>query len=491
MLLFLKFTNNEKVNDLIHKIFCFNINKISDSEYSEKLIDYLETSNENDVYYVYKIIGIYIQFYLKSIDINFFKNYVKMGFKTLTEKRENLNYLNTATFLNSFINEIVVGNYKQIIPIICDCFKTIYDLNEKRTWLIIKISCDLLLNVLEKCPSEMKSFSNIILDLVECKETRGEDSFLLRTSPQFLYSPFNINPINIIKNNLLNEDVSKYGLYVRIKILDFFDKNISNFDPDSILNLIENILTTLDNLSSNKSEMQFTSKHRKKLRLSQFLLTLSKIFTCTKFAVENEFKNIENLSKKIFEKVNLNSVRYYLDIFFLKFGLADENFMNYLVERLSDPNAKTHNITSAVTILATILLENKISSIDVYDKVYQIIISLCTSNICNIRGLAQYFMYQLHEKNKNSKDKDNSLSDYFYTYLSKNSQIVKFFNRFNETYKKFTHLIHNNNAENILYKSFDEINCEIMPVDMLKEFKEMAMIMVPLENENVTNPNYS
>jgi hypothetical protein len=79
MLLFLKFTNNEKVNDLIHKIFCFNINKISDSEYSEKLIDYLETSNENDVYYVYKIIGIYIQFYLKSIDINFFKNYVKMG----------------------------------------------------------------------------------------------------------------------------------------------------------------------------------------------------------------------------------------------------------------------------------------------------------------------------------------------------------------------------------------------------------------------------
>jgi hypothetical protein len=39
------------------------------------------------------------------------------------------------------------------------------------------------------------------------------------------------------------------------------------------------------------------------------------------------------------------------------------------------------------------------------------------------------------KKNKNFIDKDNSLSDYFYTYLSKNSQIVKFFNRFNETYE--------------------------------------------------------
>jgi hypothetical protein len=119
----------------------------------------------------------------------------------------------------------------------------------------------------------MKSFSNVILDLVECKDTRGEDSSLLQTSPQFLYSLFNVNLINIIKNNILN-DYSKYGLYVRIKILDFFDKNISNFDLDSILNLIENILTTLDNLSSNKSEMQFTSKHRKKLRLSQITLKL-------------------------------------------------------------------------------------------------------------------------------------------------------------------------------------------------------------------------
>ena len=67
--------------------------------------------------------------------------------------------------------------------------------------------------------------------------------------------------------------------------------------------------------------------------------------------------------------------------------------------------------------------------------IYDHLLSLCTSNTCNIRGYAQYFIYKLAKTkdNKINFNNENLLSKNFLFYLEKNPNIIKFFARFDGT----------------------------------------------------------
>lgn len=554
-----------KEND--NNILIANIFNNNPCEYSYRIFEFLEKSNEENIFFIFKLISLYLNFYSVqthslSISEDFLNLYVKFGLKTLTEKRENLNYINIRTFLSSFINKKVVKSDPQLlIAIISNCFNILFDLNEKRTWLVLKLGSDLLFEILEDKENfiyfEDLNLLQNILDLAESKETRGEDTYMLQTNPEFLYSPFNISPMKIFKSNLVKDDeIFKYGLTIRLRTLNYFDEYIKNlsFDKNNystdneiffksyeiIINLIENILEVIDANTQQKTEMQFTSKHRKKLRLSQFLIILSQIFEKISFSDRNnEIKShihtrinlttLEKLLMKVFEKVNLYSVRFYFDLTCLNYAKYSVSFLNYLISVLKDPYAKTHCVTSSLIILSIMLLENehldgeisefqsntsissKISrnclTQEIIQKIYETITSLCTSNICNIRGFAQYFLYRLRNKllfyttEKNTKANGTNfnlnliekinISEFFYDYLSKSPNIQRFFTKFDDNYNKYTELVRNLNVKTVLKNNFDIVNCEIMPFDFINDFKEMALEMVEFENEDLTKQHIS
>ena len=299
------------------------------------------------------------------------------------------------------------------------------------------------------------------MDLAESKETRGDDSYMLKVIPNFLYCPFNYNKnfSKFSELNFLKLDISKYGFYIRMSIAKLFENlinsidvnlfenilpekknqenkfNISDnsssiykilYDIEFILDLILKILLFIDKASSGKSEMQFTTKHRRKLRLSQFLVILSKIFLNIKknfiinlpiFNNDTDeeisllftscdliIKEIEKTNIKIFEKINLHSVKFYLDLFSLNLCYSSENFFKYLLNNLENPQSKTHCVSSSMIILSIFFLENlekekknfyKIKK--KFEEFFYVLISLCTSNICNIRGFAQFFIFKFNQ----------------------------------------------------------------------------------------------
>jgi tRNA G18 (ribose-2'-O)-methylase SpoU len=538
-LILMQLKDTEKEINIINLIDIIFNN--SPSDYSYRIFEFLEKSNEENIFFIFKLISLYLHFYSDKNLLNedFLNLYVKFGLKTLTEKRENLNYINTKTFLSSFINKKVVKSNPQLfIPIISNCLNTLFDLNEKRTWLVLKLGSDLFFEILE----EKENFIFVedlipnILDLAESKETRGEDTYMLQTNPEFLFSPFNISSLKIFKNNLVeDEEIYKYGLSIRLRTLNFFDEYIKNLSSspcdlflksiEIILNLMQNILEVIDANTAQKTEMQFTSKHRKKLRLSQFLIILSQIFEKININTNqflksginiNYINTLENILMKVFEKVNLYSVRFYFDLTCLNYAKYSISFLNYLISVLKDPNAKTHCVTSSLIILSIMLLEEEnltggsdsnsnqtCLTQEIIQKIYETITSLCTSNICNIRGFAQYFLYRLRNKlvsmtEKNSSSNNNlhliekiNISEFFYEYLSKSPNIQRFFTKFDENYKKYTELVRNLNVENVIKNNFDMVNCEIMPLDFINDFKEMALDMVEFENEDLTKQHIS
>lgn len=146
-----------------------------------------------------------------------------------------------------------------------------------------------------------------------------------------------------------------------------------------------------------------------------------------------------------------------------------------------------------------------------FTEFFEILTSLCTSNVCNIRGFAQFFINKFNEifkenKEKNLKNKifkennnkDNlnnelnlNISEIFMNYLSKNTNIQKFFRKFDETFIKFLEIYQDFSYANLFQKNFDDLNCEIIPVDITNEFKELGMKMMKLQNEDLTKPNIS
>jgi len=134
---------------------------------------------------------------------------------------------------------------------------------------------------------------------------------------------------------------------------DINNKNLKDF-VKLIINMIVKILATIDETSSKKCEMIFSQKHRKKLRISQFLLILTKIFD---FYLKNNLTLDKELNStilsscfEIFEKVNLNSVRFYTECFFIQYSLINEEIIDHMLKIISDASGKTHMISSCLIV---------------------------------------------------------------------------------------------------------------------------------------------
>lgn len=129
-----------------------------------------------------------------------------------------------------------------------------------------------------------------------------------------------------------------------------------------ILKLIDKIIRIIDKNSSSKIEMIFSAKHRKKLRISQFLILLTKIFkiyilNTKKFStdittqIQSFSSKILPSAKSVFDKTNLASVRFYLDSFYMSYSLINTNFLEYLISKLRDPFTKPNLVTSCLIVI--------------------------------------------------------------------------------------------------------------------------------------------
>jgi len=533
------------------------------SNYMDNLFEYLEKCSEDIISYIFDLISFEINTILNNsiyneIDIENqiipnLKNLQKIGINLLVNNKENLNYINVKSFIKMFMKKEFFESYNFKLIIINDLISTITKLNEKRTWLLIKVLVEEFIHLIINENLSLKILKGLetnLMDLSEAKETRGDDSFMLNSIPNFLYSPFNLKKIRkkfINYNNINSEDISKYGIYVRWSIsklfenllISFSDKfaniNIESFqiileDIEFLLGFLYKIISLIEKNSSSKSEMQFTTKHRKKLRLSQFLVIISKIFLIIECKLNsNEWRRImENISNdeekekcnkilnscneivesiliincRLFEKINLYSVKFYLELFSLNFTFSSEKFLNYLINIFKNPESKTHCVSSSMIVLSMLFLktikDTKYSKITetYFINFFEILISLCTSNVCNIRGFAQFFVYKFSEIFKDNKilmnyDSSINFSNVFINYLTNNNNIQRFFKKFDESFLKFVDIYSDYNFENIISKNFDEINCEIIPIDIINEFKVLGMKMIKLENEDLTKPNIS
>ena len=451
---------------------------------------YFDLTISNDVFYVMKYFEIYL---IKNINNNDnvenFENYIEKGLKVLTDKKDVFTYINVMTFLKTLLNPVFLNN-DLYINIILNTLQKVINLNENRIWLLLKLSAELLIEYIKNNIQLLNKYNNILIDFACCKETRGFDSFMIETSPYYIKSPFNLNVKKILP---YSENICKYGLYVRYGILSFFEELIDNNNDDDFINIILNMilysLNKIDNLTGSKPEMEFTDKHRKKLRLSQCLVTLGKIFNknynLNNNIIINNLETINSITKStinILNKINLFSVDYYINIFSIQLTKYSKNFKLFLFDNLSNPQTKAYIVTSSLIISSIALLEKYIIEEDEINKIINSLTIQCTSNICNIRGYAQYFINKIDNDFK--KINNNYLSNTFLDYLRKNQNIQKFFKKFNEKYDEYTFLLRNFSVENILKNNFDELYCEIIPIDLNNQFRILSSDAVILDNQD-------
>ena len=115
---------------------------------------------------------------------------------------------------------------------------------------------------------------------------------------------------------------------------------------------------------------------------------------------------------------------------------------------------------------------NKEIKIDVILLIYDNLISLCTSNVCNIRGYAQFFLRKISKTYENLLNSSkNLLSKNFISYLDKNTNITKFFAKFEIIFQNFMTQFDDISILKILESNIDEIYSEIIPIDLFNEFK--------------------
>ena len=86
------------------------------------------------------------------------------------------------TFLYTLLNKklIIKDNY---IPPVKSTLNQFIDLNDNRIWLLLKLSVEVLLNNIKENILLLDKYQDIIIKLAIVKETKGEDSFMLQTSP--------------------------------------------------------------------------------------------------------------------------------------------------------------------------------------------------------------------------------------------------------------------------------------------------------------------
>ena len=156
--------------------------------------------------------------------------------------------------------------------------------------------------------------------------------------------------------------INKIDNYYRLEKKDIKNKqsSIENYII-LIFMLIQKTIEVIDKNSSSKIEMIFSFKHRKKLRIGQFLILLSKVFQiCTenydnlsdniKKELMNLSNNIQKTSISLFDKINLASVRFYLDSFYMNYSLINKNFIGLIVDKLGNPLTKPNIVTSCLIV---------------------------------------------------------------------------------------------------------------------------------------------
>jgi hypothetical protein len=247
---FIKNTKNKNENEQTFRE-AFNktkvkINFASNMFYLDNLLEYLEKCSEESISYIFDLISFEINIILDhsaNYEENSYEeclntyltNLKKVGLNLIIDKRENLNYINVKSYLKIFLKKKLLSFAEYKSNVLSELISTITDLNDKRTWLLIKVLIEELVNLIQNeglTLAALKGLEPNIIDLSEAKETRGDDSFMLKVVPNFLYSPFNLKKVfnKFAQYNNLNsqEDISKYGIYIRWSISKLFENLISS-----------------------------------------------------------------------------------------------------------------------------------------------------------------------------------------------------------------------------------------------------------------------
>ena len=504
-------TINYNENNEILLIF----EKIENNGYSklnlEFFYNYFDILSFNDLFYSIKFFNIYFNVInIKEENeekyLNEYELFIDKCTKAILEKRENFFYLNIMTFICTLLNNKLIAKDK-FVPVVKSAINKFIDLNENRIWLLLKLSVEVLLNNIKKDLSLLNKYQDIIIELATIKETRGEDSFMLQTSPYYIKSPFNLKIKKILP---YNETIAKYGLHIRYYVLYFMENLIKdilskNDDDDGkakstifdvVFDMISNIVTRINNMSGSRPEMVFTEKHREKLRLSQLLVTLGCAFNLIRkenseyinnFINKNKkhIDDITNVIKDIFSKTNLQSVDFYVYNFNLQFLFFSSNLRKFYLDSMNNPKTKSYLVSACIIIISIAILENVINDKNEIIKFIDAITILCTSNVCNIRGFAQYFIDKIFTSDellKNDCISKNNINQSFVHYLKRNQNIQKFFSKFEDKYQEYIRLLKDFSTENMLKGNLDEIYCEIVPIDLNQGFKIISEDCLVIDN---------
>jgi len=137
-------------------------------------IDNLENFNDDDyLYYIFNLVKFTLINSEDSIDnlILFIQKYQIVGLKTINEKRENINCLNVNTFLDSILSlEVFIKfkNNKLYIKVIGNLISDIIKINERNTWLILRLATDMLMNIVDNYQM-VEGIEDIIISLTDVK----------------------------------------------------------------------------------------------------------------------------------------------------------------------------------------------------------------------------------------------------------------------------------------------------------------------------------
>ena len=427
----------------------------------EIIFNYFEVLKGENIFYLIKYFQIFFQKNFSDTYIDTFQKFINKSLNILNENNKNFDYINVLTFLLAFLdkNKLSNENYSKIIK---DSLKNNIISNVNKNWLLIKLSSEILIQNIKEDYNLISIYDEILIEYAKINEFVGKASYILQTSPLYIKSPFNLK----VKSILNLKEEFKFGFYIRMGILKFYEDIINKIDLNNhnlinlILITINKVIEEIDFLSDFKPELEFGDNHRKKIRLCQLLLTLGSIFDKQNIDLSKEMyketkNSISNFLISIIQKINIFSVDFYIYLFSIIFLQYSYNFRIFLLNSLIIPETKSYIITSCLIISGISLIERKNINEDEINQFINAITIQCTSNICNIRGYAQYFISKM--ENLFSAISNNYLSNSFIEYLKDNPNIQKFFQKFDTKYNLYIFLLKNLSVENILERSYDEI----------------------------------
>ena len=421
-----------------------------------------------------------------------------------------LNYtINWALKLNNEFNYPFV--YKELVEIL--------ELNIRNYFLV--------LNIFENDFNILEDISNIIVCLCIIKEKKGEESmFIDCVVPNYLFRPINYNSLNVKKSLFNTKDISKeniyktgfYGRFYLLISIENILKESNKYSKYTLTYIVNKticiLISKLNEISKDKSELQYTVTHRTKLRISQLLILLLVNISNKDFVslIKNNNDLISN-SRELFYKMNLQSVKFYTDIYFSKLAFLDKDFLIEILDTINNYNSKQNLIQSSIVIIGYIinfLLYSNNNSNNNYISLNQELIGLLikqlilgsTSNHCSIRSSSQYFIYKFYKKytlnfktkNKLSIDSNIfSIIDMLYNFINNSGQINKVFERFETIYSEAYSIYYNKESNfnlslHLIEKNLDEVFGEIVPFDIFNEFKILSNNILEINTEDYQNP---